>query len=215
MTPDTPLLSEYRQYVGRYPTSPYVPPLTELLFDDALAHHDLAQMEQIVDGLRVHFPKHVVTDRLAGQWKRERAVGRPFWLTFVQPDGVTLDTRTWVGQPVLIVVWASSDAACRQLLSRADQFRREDPELRIVGVNLDLDRRDMTATMAELKLDWPQFNDGLGPANSFAREWGVHQAGWVFVIDRAGRLVGSAPADGWERLASETLRSGAGISGGK
>ena len=120
---------------------------------------------------------------------------------FERPDGGRVDTREAIGRPVLIVVWESTDADARRCVSRVEQFRRKHERLKVVGVNLDMSREAMTAACTELGVTWPQFNDGLGPANRFAREWGVRRLPCVFVVDADGRLAGFAHDDGWEQLA--------------
>jgi hypothetical protein len=204
LRPDQELLAAYGHYVTRYPHSPYVPRMAAALFDDALAAGDTARMEDVVTLLEREFPDHLVTSSVAAEWKRERAVGRQFWLSFDQPEGGRLDTREWVGRPVLIVVWAST-AESEALLIRVEALRQEHPELSVVGVNVDVDVGAMRATCDRLGLAWPEFNDGLGPANRFAREWGVRQTPRVFAVDGQGRLSGSAGEDGWEPLAQRVI----------
>lgn len=206
LPPDEPLLSAYREYLERYPRSPYVPRLAVLLFEAAQRAGDAPQMQRLVELLERHFAEHAATATLAAQWRREQAVGRPFWITFDRPPEPRVDTRELVGRPVLVLVWSAADADGRRLAQRVEQFRQRHPRLGVVGVNVDMRRAVMTAAVAELGLPWPQFHDGLGLANRFAREWGVRRTPAVFVIDAAGRLAGFCEDDRWERLAAEALR---------
>ena len=198
---DDALLAAYWEYVGRYPRSPYVPRMAALLFEHALHTGDEPRMRLLADMLTEGFPDHAITASLEAQWRREQAVGQPFSLAFEQPDGPRVDTREFIGRPVLIVVWTSTDAQAVRCVRSVERFRREHPQVRVVGVNLDMSRAEMTAACEKLGIDWPQFNDGLGPANHFARKWGVRRVPRVFVVDREGRLVGSSEDESWERLA--------------
>ena len=108
---------------------------------------------------------------------------------------------------MLIVVWAGFSKPARTCVGEIEAFRRRQPELRVVGVNLDESQQYMSAACRELGLAWPQFNDGLGWANRFALKWAVRAVPWVFVVDRRGRLVGSAGAAGWRELAAITVQN--------
>ena len=199
------LLAAYRKYLRSYPRSRYVPRLATILFEDAARRGERAEMRDLVDLMSRGFPKHLTTEDLAARLRREDATGKPFWLAFRDADGRNVDTRELAGRPVLIVVWAAYDDAARRCVSEVETLRREHPEFAVVGVNLDATRAAMSAATAELGLDWPQFNDELGRANSFARHWGVRRIPRVFAIDRSGRLVGSASQNEWRRLALAAL----------
>lgn len=199
-------LEAYREYVRRYPRSRHTPRLATILFEDAARRGERAEMRALVDLMSRAFPNHLTTENLAARLRREDATGKLFWLAFRDADGRNVDTRELAGRPVLIVVWAAYDEAARRCVSEVETLRREHPELAVVGVNLDATRAAMLAATTELGLDWPQFNDELGRANSFARHWGVRRIPRVFAIDRSGRLVGSASQNEWRRLAFVALK---------
>ena len=111
------------------------------------------------------------------------------------------------GRPVLIVVWAGFSPRARACAREVEAFRREQPGLQVVGVNLDGSEKQMDAACRELGLTWAQFNDGLGWANRFARRWGVRKVPTVFVVDRQGRLLGWGGDEGWRELAAAALQN--------
>ena len=205
--PDVSLLVAYRQYVERYPASRYTPRLATILFEQARRVGDRQTMRRLVKRLSEAFPDHAVTALLAAQLRREEAVGRAFWLRFRGVDGDWVDTREHAGRVVLIVVWAGFDASARECAASVEAFRQAHPQVRVVGVNLDATRDQMSAACDALGIDWPQFNDGLGWANEFARTWGVRRIPGVFIVDRAGRLVGFAGDRAWEQLAAHALEN--------
>lgn len=205
--PDEELLKSYASYVERYPRSRHSVALLESLFEHALTGGNLVRMGEIVTNLRRDFPAHPVTGRLAGRLEREQAVGRPFWLTFVGADEKVVDTRRRIGSPLVIVVWDSVEPGCGERIGEVEAFRRRHRELLVFGVNLDARREEMSRAADDLELRWPQFNDGRGRANQFARTWGVSRTPVVFVIDRSGRLLGSTSGDAWKALAEKALEN--------
>ncbi|MBU0638597.1 MAG: TlpA family protein disulfide reductase [Planctomycetes bacterium] len=198
--PDEALLRAYREYVERCPGGRHAPRLTALLFEDALRRGDRAELRTLVSRLEEHFPNHASTNSLKAQLHREEAVGHPFWLTFEKADGARVDTREWLGTPCLIVVWAGFDAGACRYVREIEAFRADYPSFRVAGVNLDSTAAEMEAACRDLGVSWPQFHDGLGWANEFARRWGVRQLPRVFAIDRTGRLTGSAGGGEWRQL---------------
>lgn len=205
LDPDADLLREYAAYAERFPTSRHVPRMAMALFDDALRRDDRDALRRIVEQTQAAFPGHAVTLQLRGALRRVDAQGQRFWLSARLADGSQLDTREYAGHPVLIVVWAEFEPAATHCARAVDEFAATHAGVRVVGVNLDHDAAAATVAARRLGLEWKQFNDGLGWANEFAREWGVRAVPTVFVIDRDGRLVGAAGAEGWRTLAERTL----------
>jgi hypothetical protein len=205
------LLQAYRQYVERYPASRYVPRMVALLFEDAEQRGDRGTMRALLEQLRRDFADDAVTALLSSRWERIQCIGRPFppW-RFQSTAGAQHDTAAEVGHVVLIVVWAGYDQAARERVSEVEAFRRQHPEVRVLGVSLD-ETPDATAIAAQaLQVDWPQFNDGRGWGNAFVRAWGVRELPTVFVLDRAGRLLGVAADGRWRSLAGRAVSGRAG-----
>ncbi len=204
---DADLADAYRRYIEQYPGSRYAPRMATLLFDVAAGRGDEDAMRQVVAQLRRSFPEHPVAALLTAQLRRRDAVGRPFALAFETADGRRVDTTESKGRPVLIVVWAGFSEPARLCVRRIEAFRQGQPELCVVGVNLDESEDRMNAVCTELGLAWPQFNDEMGWANRFALQWGIRALPQVFVVDREGRLSGSSGAEGWRELALTVLEN--------
>lgn len=204
--PDRRMLTAWAEYLTRYPRSRHVPRLAAELFDDAEARGDCERLRQIVELLANEFPDDPITRRLKGRLGRIEAIGRPFWLAGDLPDGGQIDTRSYLGQPVLIVAWDPQEERARQLVAQVRDYCRSRRQFKCVGVSLAASRRELMQACAGLELDWPQFDDNLGPANGFARQWGIDACFCVFVVDPEGRLVGSAEDETWRELADRTLR---------
>jgi hypothetical protein len=206
---DVDTFNSYREYVEKYSQSRYTPRLAALLFAEAAGRDDRAAMQRILTGLTESFPRHAVTERLAGEWRRTALVGEPFWPAVTALPGCALDPQAYRGFPVLIVFWSAYDEPSRRCVLDIERFRAEHPELRVVGVSLDEDVDHTAAASRELGLDWLQCNDRLGWGGALVRFWGIDCIPYILVISRAGRLAGSAGADGWETLARRELTAGA------
>lgn len=200
--------AQLRDYVHRYPNGPHTLRLLAVLFEDARRRDDRAAMWSVIEQVGTEFPAAAQTHALLGTWNRLEAVGRPFAVKLDLGAGRVLDTGALVGRPTVLVVWASHDAASRARLAGVEAYRRTHPELQAIGVSLDASEERMAATCRRLELDWPQFNDGLGWGNVFARTWGLRSVPWVFVIDETGVLRGATQGDEWRSWLSDDRERG-------
>ncbi len=204
---DESMLAACHDYVRSYPDSRYTPRLAELLFDVALRRDDRATMQSLVSLLRAHFPSHATTTGVEGRWRRYTAVGQPLWPELPTVGGSLLHRSDYLDHPLVIVVWAGFDEPSRRCVRSLEQLRRTRSELRIIGFSLDETGAGLAAACQELEIDWPQCSDGLGWGSPFVRHWGIDRLPVVFVLDRAGRLLGTTGADGWEPLVRQALRA--------
>jgi hypothetical protein len=193
-----------REYLSRYPRSRHAPRLATLLFESAARRGDRETMRTMVQHLGTHFPQHAVTATVLGTWNRLESIGRPFWLSCHTPDGRVVDTREYVGHPVLIVVWAGFDERACERVREVERFRTRQPAIRVVGVNLDASEEEMQDATRELGITWPQCHDRRGWGNEFVRSWGVREIPFVFVLDGAGQLVGATGGTDWADLVAKT-----------
>lgn len=207
LAPDAALLEAYRRYLDAFPGSRHAPRMATVLFDDALSRGALPEMERIVAQRTAVSAGERTTAALAAALRREQAVGRIFWLTGETPTGEPLDTRSFAGRPVVIVVWASFDPAAVNLAAEVERERSANPEIAVVGVNIDEQAEALASAAEALGIDWPQVADGLGWAGEFVTSWGVRQVPTVFVIDRDGRLAGAATDARWRRLLATVARA--------
>lgn len=202
MSDDPALVAAYRRYVDRYPDSPQVPRLATLLFEDAVQHADRPTMLAMVELLRTRFPDHAGTEGVTAAWRRIEAVGHPFWLQGQTVEGEELDSRRYLGSPVIIVVWAGYDvAACRRAVA-VELFRQTRPMVRVIGISLDETAEGAQAAARRLRLAWPQCHDGLGWGTAFVRAWGVRELPFVFVVGADGRLLGATGGEEWREWAA-------------
>ncbi|MBK8915432.1 MAG: TlpA family protein disulfide reductase [Phycisphaerales bacterium] len=186
---DPELLAAYAEYARQFPDARRTPRLVQTLFEDAAARADKPGMREALslfgsdDSPAVHFA--------AATLRRFESVGRPFWVTFRDStSGHPVDTREWVGRDVLIVVWAGFDPASRDAVAKVEQLRAGDSRWQVVGVSLDAPPSAGQRAASELGIQWPQWNDGLGLAGAFVREWGIREVPFLVRLDSEGRMAG-------------------------
>jgi hypothetical protein len=205
LAPDPALLAACREYIAAHPGSRHALRMSTLLFEDAQVRGDRVAMRAIVDWLVVSFPSERTTVELAAALRRADAVGQPFWLTGRTTAGDAIDTRSYADRPVLIVVWATFEPASAETLAAIERRRSMRPEIAVVGVCLDDTPADVNAAMRSAGAAWPQILDGLGWGGDFVTAWNVRRIPMIFVIDRAGRLVGATAGGEWSALLDAAL----------
>ncbi len=197
---DEALAEDYRNYIEAHPASRHTPRIATLLFDQAARVDDRAKMETIVRRMESAWPSHGQTEMLRGRLRRREAVGEPVRFSLQTADGQTLDTHSWLGRPVVVVVWASFDAASVEAACAVGEAAAGPQGVAVLGVSLDYSREELERGCERAGLEFPQAFDGLGWGGGFARHWGVREIPKVFVIDRGGRLLGVRGDEGWRDL---------------
>jgi peroxiredoxin len=134
----------------------------------------------------------------AEQLKKLDALGKPVELQFTAVDGRSVDLARLKGKVVLIDFWATWCPPCvgevPNVKKAYDQFHAKGFE--IVGISLDKDKDKLTQFVADHKMEWPQFFDGLYWQNKYARQFGIESIPAMWLIDKKGALrVGDARPD--------------------
>ncbi len=207
LSADAEWIAQSRAYLSAFPTSPHVPRLAAAIFDDAASREDAAGMDAVCRHLAEHFPDHGVAHELAARRRLLDAVGKTFWLAGRDAAAQTIDTRTFAGRPVVIVIWARFEPASIDTLKAIESERAAQPEIAVVGVNIDERVEDMQTVTRAVSIAWPQVYDGMGWASEFLRAWGLRAAPTVLVLDREGRLLGLAErSEAWRPLLERAAR---------
>lgn len=204
---DADWIAQSRAYLSAFPNSPHVPRLAAAIFDDAASREDAAGMDSVCRHLAEHFPDHGVTHEVTARRRLLDAIGKTFWLTGRDADAQTIDTRTFAGRPVVIVIWARFEPASVDAIKAIEAERVARPEIVVVGVNIDERAEDMQAVTRAVAIGWPQVFDGMGWASEFLRTWGLRAVPTVLVLDREGRLLGLAErSEDWRSLLERAAR---------
>ncbi len=189
-----------REFLIEHAASRHAPRLASTLFELAAKRADLAEQRALTSLLERAHADHATTQQLRAWLRRCEAVGQVFDCTFTLIDGAVLETRSLRGKTLLIVVWAGFDANARAQVTEIETLRRSRPDLTVVGVSVDGTRSALAAACRSLGLSWPQVYDERGWGGEFVRGWGIRSVPWVFVVDREGRLLGSAGGSAWREL---------------
>lgn len=193
-------LAAREAYLRQYPNSRHTPRLLNHLFNTAVRQNRWDHARRIAEIANTLRPSLETSRRLRARVKRQDTVGQRFPFGQGAPPEAQAIFRDVEGHNLLIVVWASFDESTGEVVREIETWRRKRPSLRIVGVNLDSDRKRMTAAMSELNIDWPQIHDGRGWDTWFVAQWDIRRVPSVFIIDRNKRLLGVAGREDWRPL---------------
>ena len=130
-------------------------------------------------------------EELTEMRKRLSELGRPFHdFRATDLEGHLVDTATLRGKVVLIDFWASWCGPCRSSIPDLVRLSREGAArgLVIVGVNLDTNREDLPAFLAEQGITWAQVPDERTGADSISDEHGITGIPETLLLDRKGVL---------------------------
>jgi len=198
-------LAACRGYLARFPDARHVPRIVDELAVAACRRSDLAELQALVTALAAKFPDHAVTRRLQARVRLQSAVTTMFHVEHRCASGEKTDTRTALGRPVLVAVWPAADVAGRTFARDVEQFRRDHPDVHVVGVCVAGSPDAVNSAAETLELAWPQVLDEAGRDDSLSAQWGLSRLPQLLAIDRQGKLLGIADRDGWRDLAERAL----------
>jgi thiol-disulfide isomerase/thioredoxin len=119
-----------------------------------------------------------------------KALGQPVNLQFTAVDGRSVNLAKLKGKVVLIDFWATWCGPCVGEVPNVkkiyDQYHGKGFE--IVSISLDKDKDSLTHFIADKKMDWPQYFDGQGWQNKYARQFGIESIPTMWLIDKKGNL---------------------------
>jgi len=118
-------------------------------------------------------------------------VGKPLALQFDAVDGRQVDLAKMRGKVVLLDFWATWCQPCMEefpsILKTYDQYHAKGFE--IVGISFDDDKQKLTNFVADQKVAWPQYCDGVAmETNKYAAEFGVKAIPALWLVDKKGVL---------------------------
>ena len=117
------------------------------------------------------------------KWK-----GRELELEFTATDGKKIDVKDYRGKVVLIDFWASwntpSVIEMPNVLATEKDLRAKG--FRVIGISLDQNRENFDKYVKDNSIPWPQYFDGKGWRNLFARKYGINAMPKAFLIGKKG-----------------------------
>jgi thiol-disulfide isomerase/thioredoxin len=121
---------------------------------------------------------------------KEQLIGQPISLQFTATDGSSINMGELRGKVVLVDFWASWCPDCIREMPAVRQIYQKfrDKGFTIIGISLDKDEQALANFVARKLIPWPQYFDGKGWENDFARKYGVHAIPEMWLINQRGEV---------------------------
>ena len=119
----------------------------------------------------------------------ERA-GKPVSIQFTDLNGNDVSLAKLRGKVVLVDFWATWCTLCMEEMPKVVQVYQDlrARGFEVVGLNFDSDKAVVGKALAREKMNWPQYFDGNGWENKFAKEFDIVALPVMWLIDKQGVL---------------------------
>ena len=136
-------------------------------------------------------PDQTLADAAKARMQKAQLIGKPLALQFTALDGSSVDLHTLRGKIILVDFWASWCPDCVRALPALRQTyqKYKDKGLAVVGISLDKDEQALSNFVAKKLIPWPQYFDGKGWENEFAKRYGVRAIPEMWLINQRGEVV--------------------------
>lgn len=124
------------------------------------------------------------------QLKKINMVGRPLDVQFTDLNGKEVSIKNFAGKVVLVDFWATWCGPCKAALPEVKEVyaKLHRQGFEIIGISLDKDKDTLKQFIAEEKMTWPQYFDGLGWENKLGQKFGITSIPTVWLVDKKGHL---------------------------
>lgn len=165
-----------------------------------------------------HNPNGALRETAGAAQVLAEAKTTPLEMRFTALDGREVDLRALRGKVVLIDFWASKwCGACKVELPRlkAAYAKYHARGFEVVGIACEMklgDRQFLVDYLTKNEIPWPQYFDGGGMGNEYARRFGFTAIPQYLLLDQRGLLVSHTQGSGGLRELERTVRELLGIS---
>ena len=195
-----------RIFSNEFPSDRRAPRL--LAEASVLCDNDPVQKRKLINeaiALGITSTDEALKMKLEDDLRRLDQLGKPVQLSFKDTHGEQIDLSQYRGDVVAIVFWAAESAPCLVWIRDFATYASEIPSLKVIGVSLDQDKKDLTAATKALHIDWPMAFDGKGWQSSMARRLGINALPTLWLIDRHGCLRALNARDNYQLKIKELL----------
>ena len=129
-------------------------------------------------------------EQAEAQLRKLDMLGQPLDLNFKDLAGREVNLKNYAGQVVLLDFWATWCGPCRAALPEMKELyaRYQARGFEILGISLDKDKDVLQKFIAEEKMPWPQYYDGLGWDNKLSKKFEISSIPAVWLVDKKGVL---------------------------
>jgi thiol-disulfide isomerase/thioredoxin len=183
--------NDLEQFVKDFPESPDA---AEAMLQLAIAKEFSGKDDEAVEWyerITKDFGSLPVAKKATGAKLRIESVGKTISLNGTSLQGQPWDLASQRGKVVIIHYWATWCEPCKQDLSVLKVMQAEygKENLALVGVNVDNQRSDAEAFLAENPLSWPQLYEPGGLDSRLSNELGVLTLPTMLMVDKEGKVI--------------------------
>jgi thiol-disulfide isomerase/thioredoxin len=153
--------------------------------------------------------REIATNSLAMAQVREQAeatlqrlemYGKSIEIQYKAVDGQDVDTVKLRGKVVLVDFWATWCGPCIRALPevKAAYEKLHAKGFEVVAISLDEDKEALDRFLKKNEIPWPQYFDGKGWQNTFAKQYGIQAIPATWLLDKKGKLREMETRDGLE-----------------
>lgn len=182
-------LDDLRAFVKEFPAAAETPEaLLHLAIDAEFAGKD-EDAKTLYTQIGTQFPNAAAAKKAVGAVRRLDSIGKPLTLTGDTIDGKPFTMKMAIGKPTVIFYWATNGATTAGDVAMLKQVQAKyATELNVIGVNLDANKNDVIAYLAQNKLPWINLFEEGGMDGRFANELGILTQSMILIVDKSGNV---------------------------